>query len=142
MIRNDGNMLADPSRRLALLLWLVSAHSTAVGLGMIWQPDAIFSSLGYAPVGEPFFPVQGGVFHIVMAFGYARAAHNMAENRCLVVFAVLVKSIATVFLLAYWIFVARISVLLLSGIVDGIMALLIGVGYRTWRGLPAGGVAR
>jgi hypothetical protein len=132
MTGRAATILADPARRLSLLLWLVSFHSIAVGLGMIWQPPAVLSGLGYAPVGEPFFPVQGGVFHIVMAVGYALAARNLDGNRCLVKFTVLVKFMATVFLLVYWLFVARIPVVLGSGISDGIMAVLVGIGYLTW----------
>jgi hypothetical protein len=127
------SLITDPARRLSLLLWLVAVHSAVVGLGLIWQPAGLFARLGYAPVGEPFFPVQGGVFHVVMAIGYALAARDLAGNRCLASFAIVVKAAATVFLIGYWLLEARLAVVLLSGIGDGLMAVLIGVGYASWR---------
>lgn len=127
------NLIADPARRLSLLLWLVAVHSAVVGLGLIWQPAGLFARLGYAPVGEPFFPVQGGVFHVVMAVGYALAARDLPGNRCLVSFAIVVKAAATVFLVGYWLLKARLDVVLLSGIGDGLMAALIWAGYVSWR---------
>jgi hypothetical protein len=136
------NFLTDPTRRLSLLLKLVAAHSALVGLGLIWQPASLFESLGYAPVGEPFFPIQGGVFHVVMAIGYYLAARDLAGNRCLAAFAIVVKTAATIFLLIYWMFVAHISVVLLSGIGDGLMAVFIWVGYISWRRQVAGGGSR
>ena len=125
--------IADPSRRLSLLLWLVAAHSAVVGFGLICQPAGLFARLGYAPVGEPFFPVQGGVFHVVMAIGYALAARDLCNNRCLAAFAIVVKVAATVFLISYWLLEARLAVVLLSGIGDGVMAVLIWAGYASWR---------
>ena len=71
-------LLADPSRRLRLLLRLVAAHSLAVGLALVLAPADVFVRLGYAPLGERFFPVQGGVFHIVMAAGYLMAARDLS----------------------------------------------------------------
>lgn len=129
------NILADPARRLSLLLWLVALHSAAVGIGLILHPADLFALVGYAPVNEPFFPVQGGVFHVVMAVGYALAARNLSSNRCLIAFAILVKTAATFFLLIYWLMATQLLVVLLSGIADGIMAVLIWACYRPWRRL-------
>lgn len=127
------SILRAPARRLSLLLVLVSAHSAAVGVGLIAQPPALLARMGYAPVGDPFFPVQGGVFHIVMAVGYAMAAADLDRNRCLAFFSVVVKVAATVFLVGYWLLIRRIDVVLMSGIVDGLMALALGLGYAAWR---------
>ena len=46
--------------------------------------------------------MQGGIFHIVMAMAYRIAACDPARQERLVVFIVLVKMTATVFLLLYW----------------------------------------
>ena len=132
MNKPSGNNIFDPARRLTLLLYLVGVHSVAVGLGMIWQPVNLLEAMGCAPVGEPFFPAQGGVFHIVMAMGYVLAARDLANHRSLIRFAILVKSVATGFLLIYWMAVDPITVVLASGIGDGIMAVLLFVGYKTW----------
>ena len=131
--RPATGILADPGRRLRLLLSLVAVHSAVVGLGLIWQPAGLFARLGYTPVGEPFFPVQGGVFHIVMAIGYLLASRDLVGNRCLTAFAIVVKAAATLFLLTYWLVANRLTVVLLSGIGDGVMAVLLRIGYVTWR---------
>ncbi len=126
-------ILAQPARRLRVLLWLVAAHSAVVGLGLILQPPALLARLGFTGPGDPFFPAQGGVFHIVMAVGYALAARDIDARSSLVVFAVVVKVLATVFLVGYWLHDPRAAVVLLSGIGDGVMAVLLAAGYRSWR---------
>lgn len=129
------NILSDPDRRLKLLLRLVSLHSAVVGAGLILHPPAIFARMGYAQLTEPFFSVQGGVFHIVMAIGYAMAAADLDRNICLVRFSIVVKTVATAFLLLYWLLIDRVIVVLTSGLLDGAMAALIGLAYVT-RGRP------
>lgn len=62
-------ILASPLGQLQALLWLVALHSLAVGVGLLLQPADLLARAGYAPVGEPYFPSQGGVFHVVMAVG-------------------------------------------------------------------------
>ncbi|MCK9994973.1 MAG: hypothetical protein KAH56_01695 [Candidatus Krumholzibacteria bacterium] len=127
--------MADPIRIgfvLRFWLWSLALHSVAVGLGLIWHPAALLGKLGYIPCSEPFFPVQGGVFHIVMAVGYSMAAWDPLRFRCLVVFAIVVKVLATIFLIIYWIMNLSLQVVLLSGLADGAMALVLVVLYRRW----------
>jgi hypothetical protein len=121
-------MAADAAKalqRLRLILVAVALHSGGVGLGLIWHPAALLGRCGFGPVGEPFFIVQGGVFHIVMAVGYLFAARDPVRQDCLVVFSVMVKIMATVFLTTYWALVAHVPTILASGLVDGAMALVI-----------------
>ena len=127
------HLLTDPARRLSLLLWLIALHSTAVGIGLIWHPPALLAKMGYAPCSEPFFPTQGGVFHVVMAVCYGMAAWNPRRNRALVTFTITVKLIATLFLILYWAFAARLPMILFSGLGDGAMAAAVVWAYATWR---------
>lgn len=122
-----------PGWRLQFVLGLAAVHSAAVGLGLILHPAPVLAWLGYAPVNEPFFPTQGGVFHLVMALGYGMSARNLERFRCLAVFAVVVKIIATIFLLVYWLFVSSLPIVLLSGIGDGLLAAALGWFYVSWR---------
>ncbi len=126
-------VLKDPARRLSLLLWLVAAHSAAVGIGLMAHPAGIFARMGYAPLAEPFFAAQGGVFHIVMAIGYSLGAWDIRRNRTLVWFSIVVKAVATVFLLLYWLLIDDVIVVLASGLLDGAMAVIIALAYYTWR---------
>ncbi len=125
--------LRTARNRLQFVLWLVAVHSAAVAVGLMAHPVALLERLGFAAVGEPFFPTQGGVFHLVMAVGYAMAAWSPDRNRCLAVFSIVVKVLATLFLLVYWFVISRLPAVLLSGLVDGAMAVMIALAYAAWR---------
>jgi hypothetical protein len=129
----DTGRHAVAERRLQVLLVLVALHSFGVGIGLMWHPAALLARCGFRPVGESFFIVQGGIFHIVMAMAYGIAAWNPGREERLIVFIVLVKLTATVFLLLYWAVFAHIPTILMSGLVDGAMALVIALALRAWR---------
>ncbi len=129
-MRDQNRVAAEKwKKRLSILLWLVGIHSFIVGIGLIAHPEPVLAYWGFSRVTENFFPAQGGVFHVLMAIGYVMAALNLEQNRGLVVFSIIVKGLATVFLFTYYFAVEPISLVLLSGIVDGLMALLIYWGY-------------
>ena len=123
----------NPRRRLSLLLWAVSLHSLGVGLGLILTTPEAMQNYGFGFCGERFFPVQGGVFHIVMALAYALAARDPGRHFSLVVLTICAKSMALVFLLSYFFFVARIQTVLFSGIADGLMGLVVFLAYSSFR---------
>jgi hypothetical protein len=127
------------ARRLRLVLGLVAAHSAAVGAGLIFAPPAILGALGFHPVGEPFFTAQGGVFHLVMAVAYALPALHPARFEPLILLAVITKSIATLFLVGYWLLVDPVRSILLSGVGDLLMGALILTVWLSWRRLPPEG---
>ncbi len=118
------------TRFLSLFLWLVALHSLVVGVGLIIMPASLIDFLGYESCAERFFPSQGGVFHIAMAVGYAMAASNLDRFECLIVFSIVVKFIATIFLFTYFIFFNTIWLVLLSGLTDFSMGLIILVLFR------------
>jgi hypothetical protein len=68
-----------------------------------------------------------------MAVGYFMAARDLEQNRSLVAFAIVVKTLATVFLLTYWLLINRLPLVLASGLADGAMGILLALGYRAWR---------
>ena len=127
------DVFKNASHRLMLILWLVALHSAGVGMGLILHPDWLMRSTGYLPLNEPFFIVQGGVFHMLMAIAYAMAAWDLHLHRSLTLFSIIVKSAAALFLVLYWLLAARIGVVLFSGIVDGLMALVIAIAYVSWK---------
>lgn len=118
---------------LRIVLWAAALHSFAVGMGLILHPAPVLAFFGYAPLAEPFFPTQGGVFHVLMAVGYAMGAVHPNRFRCLVIFAVIVKTAATVFLLTYWSLVSPLLIVLLSAVGDGVLAAALWLTYRRWR---------
>ncbi len=115
----------DFNKYLIIFLWLVALHSLSVGFGLIVIPGAYMEYLGYGICNESFFRCQGGVFHIAMAVGYAMAAYNSKRFECLVLFSIIVKFIATIFLFSYSIFVNPLLVIILSGLSDFIMGIII-----------------
>jgi len=123
--------LQNPLKRLEWLLYLVAIHSLFVGIALIIHPASVIAFFGYAPITEHFFPVQGGIFHVIMAIGYTFGARDMKKHRCLIVFAIIIKTFATIFLIIYFVFVDHILMVLLSGFADGLMAILIYFAFKT-----------
>ena len=118
-----------PKLRLSIVLWLMAAHSFLVGAGLIIQVPKVMELFGFLPCHEQFFPAQGGVFHVVMAFGYALAACDSVRYRCLIPFSIFVKAVATLFLLGYFVFVDGILMILISGIGDGVFCVILSLAY-------------
>lgn len=110
---------------LSVFLWLVAIHSFLVGIGLIVLPTSVFEFLGYESTFDRFFSTQGGVFHIVMAIGYAMAGYDKKRFECLIIFSIIVKFIATLFLIIYFILISSQLLIVLSGISDFMMCLVI-----------------
>ena len=129
-------LLNDPRTRLSIVMWITAIHSFIVGLGLIIQHPEIMKFFGFDHCMESFFPAQGGVFHIVMSFGYVLAALDSDKFYCLVLFSVIVKLCATIFLFTYYFFVESIWMVFASGIQDGILFILILyslLSYEKWK---------
>lgn len=112
-----------------ILLWLIAIHSCVAGLLLIILGDEGMQFFGFMD-GNAFFQVQGGVFHLVMCVAYVMAAMNLKKSKQLIIFIILAKTIALLYLLAYFIFIDQILVVLISGIADGLMALMVYFFYR------------
>ena len=110
---------------LSVFLWLVAIHSFLVGIGLIVLPTSLFEFLGYQSTFDRFFSTQGGVFHIIMAVGYAMAGYDTKRFECLIIFSIIVKLIATVFLIIYFMLISSQLLIILSGISDFMMGLVI-----------------
>jgi hypothetical protein len=121
--------ISDPSRILRIFLILVAIHSIVVGLCLIASPVSMIEWLGF-PMKEKFFAVQGGVFHLVVSVAYLMAARDIIGGKNLVIFSILAKLIATIFLFTYYIAINPILLVLLSGIGDMIMGIIIYLLYK------------
>ena len=120
-------------KRLQWLLYLMALHSFAVGVGLMAQIKMLMQFMGFASIAQPFFPAQGGIFHVIMAAAYFLAAKNRQKYECLIPFSIFVKSCATLFLFIYFFAVQPIPLILLSAVGDGLMALLLLLFYRSDR---------
>ena len=123
---NHGNILS-------MILWLIALHSFIVGIGLIVMPPQLMEFLGFNSLGDRFFQSQGGVFHIVMAIAYSLAALRTSRFECLILFSIIVKFSATIFLFIYYFFAAQIWMVLLSGITDCLMGIVILLEYALYR---------
>jgi len=123
----------DHSTILSMILWLIAFHSFIVGIGLIAMPPQLMELLGFNSGGDRFFPSQGGVFHIVMAVAYSLAALRTSRFECLIIFSIIVKFSATIFLFVYYFFAVQIWMVLLSGITDCLMGIVILWAYLLYR---------
>jgi len=123
-------VLKQPDKLLSAVLYLVALHSFLTGLALVVQPAWSMELVGFSPICERFFPTQGGVFHIVMAVAYIMGAVNAKKCHYVIVFAIIVKSAATLFLLAYCFTVEFKWIILLFGIGDGLMGVMIFLSFQ------------
>ncbi|MDO9263229.1 MAG: hypothetical protein Q7U02_04625 [Desulfosalsimonadaceae bacterium] len=115
----------SPEKRLSSFLWLVAAHSFIVGILLVIQPAALIKLMGFRDIHEPFFPCQGGVFHVIMAIAYIYGAMDIRKNKNLIIYAIIVKMAAAGFLFSYYYFMERLIIVFLSGAADFLMGLAI-----------------
>ncbi len=110
------------NRRPALLrtlVLLIAAHSWGVGLFLILVPGPITRFAGWADVHPLFFPVQAGVFHLVLATGYVMEYFRHGTIQLLLV----AKATAFVFLILATLIADVPWVIPFSGLADGLMGL-------------------
>jgi len=125
-------LIQYPDRVLSTVLWLVALHSIAMGLALIAQPALLMKLSGFGSECERFFPAQGGVFHILMAVAYIMGATHIEKYYYLTVFSIIVKALATLFLMIYCFAVEFKWIVLLSGIGDGVMGLMIFLALKNY----------
>ena len=121
-----------PGKLLSTVLWLVALHSIAIGFALIAQPAPLMKLSGFSSECERFFPAQGGVFHILMAVAYVLGATNIEKYHYLIIFSIIVKALATIFLVVYCFGVEFKWIVLLSGIGDGVMGLIIFIALQNY----------
>ena len=110
---------------LSVFLWLIALHSFLVGIGLILLPSDIFQFLEFKSNIDRFFSTQGGVFHIAMAVCYSMAAYDNKKYNALTQFSIIVKFIASIFLIPYYFFVSSRLLIIISGISDLLMAVIL-----------------
>ncbi len=115
-----------------MVLWMVAAHSILMGVALVSQPAVLMKWSGFNSGYEHFFPAQGGVFHLLMAVAYLLGAINSQKYHVLIVFSVIVKAVATLFLFLYCFTVEFKWIILVSGIIDGITGTAIFIAFRRY----------
>lgn len=110
----------------------MALHSLGVGVGMILLPIDWIAYFDIIPSKHRFFITQGGVFHILMALAYFIAGLDIDKNKALIIFSIIVKFSATLFLFSYFAFVNHFLIVLGSGIVDLGMGVTLLVLYNKY----------
>ena len=125
--------LDKPDTQLKVFLWLIALHSFSVGIGLILFPPNYLEYFGFPNYTYSFFQAQGGVFHIVMSVAYIRAIKYMYKSSGLIVFSISAKAMATIFLVAYYIFVESSWMIIMSAFGDAVMASILFLLYRRFK---------
>ena len=122
-----------PGRPRTVELWLVvliSVHSLAVGVSLLFFPQWSAALGGWGEVEHTFFPRQGGVFHLVVAIGYL---HEYLRHRG-VSLMIIAKSMAVLFLIVMTLVDADGAwAVPASALGDGLMALTVALVHRSVR---------
>ena len=112
-------------RLFRIVLQLIAVHSLMVGVALIVLPFGVLSWFGFTVDPYRFFSTQGGVFHIVMCVAYWMAARNPMKEQSLLIFIIIAKWIALLFLSLYFLFVELVPVIAFSAVGDGLMGLVV-----------------
>ncbi len=112
-------------RLIRWFLLIVAAHTFGVVVVLIVAGDTIMEIFGFPHLESRFFQMQGGVFHLLVSYVYYKASTDPKRYEYLIVFSVVIKMTATVFLFLYYLFIESIVMVLLSGIIDFGMGLII-----------------
>jgi hypothetical protein len=118
---NSGH---NKTRVLVWTLILIAIHSATVGIALLTNPYDIIEFFNLHSDNK-FFPTQNGIFHIVMAVIYLTAASDIYKNNTLINLIIVIKLIATIYLSIYFSFVEQKIIILISAIVDFIMAIRV-----------------
>jgi len=117
---------------LKILLRLIAVHSFSVAMCLILLGQDGIKFFGFDS-GNPFFQVQGGVFHIVMCVAYILASLDPLKKTDLIFFIIAAKFIASLYLCIYYFVIAPVPAILLSGVADGLMSLVVYLLYQAAR---------
>jgi hypothetical protein len=104
-----------------LLVSLIALHSTIVGAMFLMAPDWTMEFAGWQSIEPIFFAYQAGIFHVVLAVAYLIEYHRYRGVSIIIT----AKSIALVFLITATIIDPIPWAVWTSGILDGIMALVM-----------------
>jgi len=104
-----------------ILVFLVALHSAIIGVVFMFAPNWLVRFGGWEGIDPVFFGRQAGAFHLVLAVAYLIEYFNYDGIRILI----MAKSFALVFLLVCTQVDPLPWAVPVSGVGDGLMALLV-----------------
>jgi len=120
-------------RTLKWFLLIVALHSLGVGIALIIAGDTMRGFFGFPQFESRFFQMQGGVFHLLLSYLYWKTSTDVSRYEHLIIYVIIVKCAATVFLFSYYFFIEHIIMVLFSGFVDGGMGAILYILFRYWK---------
>ena len=116
-----------PSGAARWLVAFIAIHSCILGCAILFAPNAILSSFGFAPQ-DPFFPSQTGVFMLILGICYL-ASLKIPQ---LILVLLISKAAAVLFLMIHAVFLEAPLVVWLAAAGDASMlgALLLTLRFR------------
>ena len=123
----------DKKQILIILLWAYAFHSAIVAIGLLIIQPSYMELFGLPDYHGKFFQMQGGVFHFVMSMVYIYALKKFESIHSLIQLVIMIKLIATVFLIIYYNYIESAWVVLASAAGDGSMALVLLLVYIKWK---------
>jgi len=120
-------------RHERLLIAFVALHSAVVGLLLIFAPGLAAQLGGWERIDPAFFGRQAGAFHIVLAIGYLV---EFARHRSISLI-LIAKTFAFAFLMVHAVLDPLPWAVPTSGVLDGLMALVVWWVHRAVRASSA-----
>ena len=120
-------------RHERLLIAFVALHSAVVGLLLILAPGLAAQLGGWERIDPAFFGRQAGAFHIVLAIGYLV---EFARHRSISLI-LIAKTFAFAFLMVHAVLDPLPWAVPTSGVLDGLMALVVWWVHRAVRASSA-----
>ena len=127
--RSPGVVNTSPSSRARIEAWLVTliaVHSYGVGAALLFVPEFGARLGGWDEVTPLFFMRQAGVFHFLVATVYVVEWRRFRT----VSFMLLAKCTAVLFLGTLWLVDGEPWVVPVSGLADGLMAIVVAATHR------------
>lgn len=109
-----------------VLIVAIALHSYGVGLILVLAPGLALRFAGWTSLGPRFFPVQAGIFHLVLATGYLLEYRRYHGISLLLV----AKTTAFVFLMVATLRGGVPWAVPVSGLADGLMGLAAALAHR------------
>ena len=106
-----------------ILIFLITMHSTILGVAMLFQPSRTLIIFGWNYQGATFFPSQTGLFLLLFAGTYFATIWH----RGLIWLIIASKTSAVVFLISEYLLLGSAAPLtiLVAALLDGLMAVSI-----------------
>lgn len=119
-----------PIRDLAILLFLVGAHSVCLGIFIFFFTEFFYQFFFRTRIDNIFFIRQAGLFLFCLGLFYFVPLFDFHRRYQLLTMVIATKALAVLFLVTNAHLAPWPPILLLAAAIDGCMALMLALSYR------------